>query len=72
MNNMVTSLCLSVMVSILMFVHYTEAQRVFIVGDGTGWTTPQDPSTYQTWVSDKTFAVGDILCKSSIRTMILP
>ncbi|XP_014516200.1 umecyanin-like [Vigna radiata var. radiata] len=44
-----------------MFVQYSEAQRVFNVGDGTGWTTPQDSSTYQSWVSDNTFAVGDIL-----------
>ncbi|BAT98580.1 Blue copper protein [Vigna angularis] len=58
---MVSSLCLSLMVTVLMFVQYSEAQRVFNVGDGTGWTTPQDSSTYQSWVSDKTFAVGDIL-----------
>ncbi|WVZ26225.1 hypothetical protein V8G54_004769 [Vigna mungo] len=48
---MVSSLCLSLMVTVLMFVQYSEAQRVFNVGDGTGWTTPQDSSTYQSWTA---------------------
>ncbi|ESW07749.1 hypothetical protein PHAVU_010G155900 [Phaseolus vulgaris] len=60
-NNMFSCLCLSAVVPFLMSVQNTEAQSVFVVGDATGWTTPQDSSTYQSWASDNTFAVGDIL-----------
>lgn len=34
----------------------------YTVGDSSGWTSGVD---YSTWASDKTFAVGDTLCKLS-------
>ena len=36
------------------------AATTYTVGDTNGWTTSGD---YTTWASDKTFTVGDSLCK---------
>ena len=41
----------------------------YTVGDSSGWSTGVD---YDTWASDKTFKVGDTLCKSSSLAKLLP
>ncbi|KAG2729314.1 hypothetical protein I3760_01G244400, partial [Carya illinoinensis] len=44
------------------FLQFTEAQTVHVVGDSIGWTVPTGgASTYQTWAASKQFVVGDIL-----------
>lgn len=52
--------CFVVMVVIL-----TEgaAAVTHTVGDTTGWTIPSTPSFYDDWADNKTFSVGDVLCK---------
>ncbi|OIW11996.1 hypothetical protein TanjilG_02203 [Lupinus angustifolius] len=47
--------------TILMVLQCTEAVTVHVVGDGLGWTVPEDISAYQTWASINNFALGDIL-----------
>ncbi|KAE9584553.1 hypothetical protein Lal_00021713 [Lupinus albus] len=47
--------------AILMVLQCTEAVTVHVVGDGLGWTVPEDSSAYQNWASTNNFVLGDIL-----------
>ena len=53
-------------------VQCAAAQTVHMVGDNIGWTIPQNGAEgYTTWVSNKTFALGDILSKVLINSFFL-
>ncbi|KAL6568036.1 hypothetical protein OROHE_003720 [Orobanche hederae] len=54
--------CMIVLCAIFgVLVHCAVAQNVHVVGDEMGWVVPPNPSAYSSWVSGKTFMVGDIL-----------
>ena len=53
-------MALAVALLVLLLATPAAYAEQYTVGDGTGWTTTGD---YTTWVEGKTFTVGDTLCK---------
>ncbi|KAE8721150.1 glucan endo-1,3-beta-glucosidase 14-like [Hibiscus syriacus] len=62
MARFIMCMLFSVIIIAVVFVHFTTAQTVHVVGDDMGWTIPPNGATaYSNWAANKRFLVGDIL-----------